>query len=277
MVFRALVFLSSSLVGAVAHAAVISEKRLELLFRPPLGESLALSTDGSHLAYTEHRAGTLGIVVMDLERLETRTRIHVDDDRPILHSKEKQPARLRFLEWADARRLVFAPTLEVIPAPPPPPSVPGFPRPAIPQPTIIAPVQAVNADGTAPQLLADARTFALFVEAAGSMRMRTPHIRGFEPGPKREHLLIEVHDGGTGEGTDLLRLNVFTGARTRLDNNLGRGHRFVYDWDGRARLNVAQERDGTTTLYHRARDSERWQQLPEPAGAPPGVRFSTEP
>ena len=54
------------------------------------------------------------IRVLDLETLKHTARIVADEDRPVLHSKEKARARLRFLGWADGRQLVFAPTIEIV-------------------------------------------------------------------------------------------------------------------------------------------------------------------
>ncbi len=269
---------------AGARADSVSEKRIEQLFRPISGERMALSTDGHYLAYTQHARGELSIVVMDLERLETKTRILVDEDRPVLHSKERERARLRFLEWADGNRLVFAPAIETVQsaALAPGPELmadlraanPDLPTIRPPEATIFAPIQSVNADGTAPRTLADAKQFEFIPEGRDFPRMRPPSIRGFEAGEKRENLLIEIFDSGSGFGTDLFRLNVRTGTFTRLDNNNLNGQLYAYDWNGRARMNFARSRDGGTgSISYRATDSSRWGAMPEPSDARADVHF----
>ena len=51
------------------------------------------------------------VEIMDLETLRRVTRLAVDEDRTLLHSKEGEHARLRFLRWATPTRLVMAPTV----------------------------------------------------------------------------------------------------------------------------------------------------------------------
>jgi dienelactone hydrolase len=284
--------------AAEAPTERISEKRVESLFRPSSGERTALSPDGKFMAYTQHIPGELLIIVLDLERRVVTARISADEDRPILHSKEKRRARLRYLEWADERRLVFAPDIEVIgpPVKAPSPDVfllssaeEGGTRYQMPplEPTVIAPIMAVDADGKNPLLLADPKTFQTMRNDPGAadipVRMRTvpPVIRGFAAGD-RAHLLVEIQGlvtyGPAAENipTVLYRVHVRTGKITEAHSEPGTG-RIAYDLNGRPRL--ARERTaglGSTFLF-RASESGRWLKLPEPPGADPTAGFTVIP
>ncbi|HUR58472.1 MAG TPA: prolyl oligopeptidase family serine peptidase [Opitutaceae bacterium] len=275
------IFAAGIALVVAGRADSISEKRLELLFRPALGEQMALSTDGRYLAYTQHGGGILNIVVMDLDRLETKVRIQADEDRPIPHSKEKQRATLRFLEWADGNRLVFAPTVQRNEPAVQPPSPEmraqlaslGMSVPPL-QPTIIAPVMAVNADGTHPRELVDAKQLAVSL-LSGQLRMRAPSIRGFEPG-QRENLFIEVPGVETLAESEMYRLNVRTGALARVSSEAASGS-YYYDQQGRHRLQRVSQRDGSHDLLHRAPNSTRWGPMPLPAGVAPKLGFGATP
>jgi dipeptidyl aminopeptidase/acylaminoacyl peptidase len=281
-------------------ADLVSEKRVEQLFRPPRGERMTLSPDGHYLAYTEHAGGELAIVIMDLERLERKTRIIADEDRPILHSKEKQRTELRFMRWAAGDRLVFAPSIEVIESAaklPDPEFLARLPAdaelPPIPPllPRILAPVMAVDADGKRPKQLVDAKDFQTMTQD-GSALMRAPQIKGFAAGD-RAHLLFEIQsvDGGP---TELFRLNVETGKHQVVhrevvpdpDYDARSGTRTykatpagpVYDWQGRARVYQLPDAGGAgVSAFYRSAESSRWQKFEGPAGAGERIRFTRTP
>ncbi len=285
-----------SVLAAVAPLAErISEKRVEGLFRPQSGERTALSPDGKFMAYTQQVPGELLIIVLDLERRVVTARLSADEDRPILHSKEKRRARLRYLEWADNRRLVFAPDVEIIgpPVKAPTPDLflissaeEGGTRYQMPplEPTVIAPILAVDADGKNPLLLADPKTFQVMRNDPGAgdlparMRVVTPNIRGFAASD-RAHVLVEIPGlvtyGVAAENipTRLYRVHVHTGKITEAHSELGTG-RISYDLAGRPRL--ARETNGGqgASFLFRASDSGRWLKLPEPPGAGPAVHFA---
>lgn len=256
----------------VARATTIEEKRVELLFRPVLGERLTLSPDGHYLAYTQHVREELRIVVMDLQRFETKTRILADEDRPIPLSKEKARAQLRFLEWADNNRLVFAPMIEVIaPAAKAPPSeflrTAGMSMVAM-EPTVIAPIMAVDADGTNPRQLADAKDFQFVLPSVnpadtdGRVRTPRPEIIGF-PAGDRDHILLSVRKQGQPTTTEVHRLDVHTGKISQVSSETGSGF-YAYDQAGNPRMAQEWARDGSTTFSYRAPDSGRWVKMPEP-------------
>ncbi|MEO7413849.1 MAG: hypothetical protein ABIZ81_10870, partial [Opitutaceae bacterium] len=97
---------------ATSGFAVDSEL-IDALFRPFLAEQITLAPDGRHVAYTEHAKKELLVVIMGLEPPYSKVRLAVADDVGVDFSKEKKRATLRFLRWANANRLVFAPTQEV--------------------------------------------------------------------------------------------------------------------------------------------------------------------
>jgi dienelactone hydrolase len=270
---------------------MLSEGRIERLFRPRQGERLALSTDGHYLATTQHVGTEEVIEILDLEKLERKTRIIADEDRPVLHSKELQRSRLRFLEWASADRLVFAPEAEIIPSGG---SLPtddfkdtlrylGTPLPDIApfSPTVLAPIMAVNVDGTQPRQLLDPKDLqtasaSTSATAPGVSITPLPVIRGFAAGD-RENLLIEVR-GNVREGmpTTLYRLNVHTGKLAKVDDDFVSG-RLFFDRTGKVRLNQLSDRKGGIYYEYRAPNSTKWIKMPEPADSGPAGRFTRTP
>ncbi|OYV00895.1 MAG: hypothetical protein CFE26_23475, partial [Verrucomicrobiales bacterium VVV1] len=94
------------------------------LYRPRQAEQIVLSPDGEHIAFSRHtngepstafspdndritdhvnpssEKGELSIYIMAVGRTEKKFKIAVEDDRPVPLSREKQPARLRFLAWS---------------------------------------------------------------------------------------------------------------------------------------------------------------------------------
>ncbi|MDP3068679.1 MAG: prolyl oligopeptidase family serine peptidase [Opitutaceae bacterium] len=298
-----LVLLLTGLVSPAVRAADtpaprLLEKRVEGLFRPPAGERSALSLDGKFMAYTQHAPGELLIIILDLERRVVTARISADEDRPILHSREKRRARLRYLEWTEGSRLIFAPEIEII-GPPVKTPLPDtfllssaeetgsrFQVPPL-EPTVIAPVMAVDHDGRNPLQLADAKTFQTMrtdpsaADMPPRMRRAPPLIRGFAAGD-RTHLLVEIQ-GYTGYGafpemipTKLFRVHVRTGKITEAHSEPGNGQ-IAYDLAGQPRLARESKRGQGSAFLARAPDSGRWTKLPEPPGAGPQGSFAVTP
>ena len=92
-------------------------------------------------------------------------RVAVDPDRDAALAEDQPPAQLRFLRWATAGRLVFAPTERVVPLPP----VTDKNGRSVPNPdgpTIVSPIMVVDADGKQRGALVDARDFQETPEAA---------------------------------------------------------------------------------------------------------------
>ena len=278
-----------------AGADSISEPRIERLFRPTLGERMALSADGRYLAYTQHTGTDLLIIVMDLDHPEKKVRIIADEDRPILHSQEKNRAQLRFLEWSAGHRLVFAPTIETI--------MPAASRPSAdfiaasdpeareflagippPEPIVIGPILAVDADGSNGRHLIEATDFQFPVtnplNAAGLDPLRTPRpeILGFDP-RDRNSLLLEirkVYNAVVPTVTEVHRLDVQTGQHTESSRETGPG-RFVYDQTGLPRISRESSYGGDSSFLYRTPQSDRWFKLPEPPGAGAAVSFVITP
>lgn len=278
--FSALLFALLFGLGALARAAeTIDEKRLELLFRPQRGENMTLSPDGKHLAYTEHVGDELIILVQDLDTLAIKARIVADEDRPILHSKEKERVDLRFLRWGAGGRLLFAPSVETIQPPVRDGAIDsemlaelGAARPAALQPKILAPILGVDADGKNPKQLLDAKDIAN-VNDDGSVTMHVPLIRGFVAGD-RTQLLIEA--AGRYGANLFYKLDIRTGKLTEISSETVRG-RTVYDWQGRLRLQEVREAgDVATKLFHRGPETRSWQVLQPPAGHPLAASFSRD-
>ena len=276
--------------AVLVRADSISEKRMELLFRPLLGERMAMSTDGHYLAYTQHVEHDLTIVVYDLERMRQATRIIADEDRTIMFSKEKQRAQLRFLGWANGHRLVFAPTVETVrPAVQPPSgevlasmspevremvaSIPKLPT------RYIAPVMVVDADGGHPVDLDKTVIHDLLADSNPLVDQRevVPELHGFGTGKYRDQLLVEVRGDAPGIPTDLFRVDVMTGKHTLAYRQFGSGN-FIYDRAGQPRLNRFSDRYTlTTTFEYRAPGAKGWIKMPEPPDEDTGASFTLSP
>lgn len=206
--------------SATFALAATFEERVELFFRPPTAEQMALSPDGRHVAYTRQAGDELQVIIVDVTNPLPKLTLRVDDARSVPFSKDKEPTRLRFLRWATANRLVFAPTEERITF------VAGVSK-------VIAPIFAVDADGQNPKTLLEGDEFA--AEAGSIMPMtsgdtgqynrpeplpmfipRSPQILGFRPG-NREQLLLRVPGARQIAGESLVALDLRTGKYTELD------------------------------------------------------------
>jgi len=134
------------------------DDRVDELLRPALGEWMAISPDGRRIAYSTRSDGELGIVIMDLESQGVKRTLRVEFDRDAAGGAEESRTPLRFLRWATADRLVFAPMAKVIPLPPlTDKSGRSVPNPD--GPTIVSPILAMDADGRQRGTLVDARDF----------------------------------------------------------------------------------------------------------------------
>jgi dienelactone hydrolase len=241
------------LATTAAWAASALEQRVDLLFRRPLGEQIALAPDGRHVAFTRQADNDLTIAIFDVGLGRTTTTVIADEARALEHSTEKVPARLRFLEWATARRLVFAPGIVFLPPLPlPGPGgtvVPGPPR-------MVSPVLAVDVDGKNGRQIVDSRDFEIiedqFVpvhEGDAAMapqvgRSRQVDVIGFAA-DDRQHLYVEVR-GFTRTGnppqvvlTELFRVDVDSG-KTNMVNADNPLVPYVYDWQLRRRMSYVR-------------------------------------
>lgn len=298
MVFSAIRVVAAD--GAAAGPAVsrVTEKRVEALFRPAAGERVALSADGKFLAHTVHGNGELLIVVTDLERRVVTARISADEDRPILYSKEKRRARLRFMEWAEGNRLVFAPEIEVI-APPVANVGPVVNEVALfaggeittmvmpPGPTVIAPIMAIDADGKNAREIANTKSFqSMRIDPEPSrmsprMRQKPSLIQGF-PAGVRTHLLVEIagHEDWSAVGdaapTRIFRIDVRTGEITEAHSESG-STELGLDRAGRPRLGIETGSGLRVDYKWLSPDSGRWTNLPVPPGSGAGASFTLTP
>jgi dipeptidyl aminopeptidase/acylaminoacyl peptidase len=95
-------------VPAVRSPAQSRAEELALIFRPFETDQVTLSPDGRHLAYTERSGEKLDLVIRDLDA-NRLVRVPAGEARAeeMSGAKEKSPARLTFLQWATAERLVF--------------------------------------------------------------------------------------------------------------------------------------------------------------------------
>lgn len=134
------------------------EARVEALFRPPLGERMALSPDGQRVAYTREDGRTLAIVTMSVEPPGPRRTIRVEPEPDAAGGPGAPATKLRFLRWATPIRLVFAPEERVLPLPPVT-TADGRTMPNPDGPRIVSPILAVDADGGLRGTLVDAKDF----------------------------------------------------------------------------------------------------------------------
>lgn len=227
--------------AAVAGRAASSfEERITALYRPLQADQVALSPSGEHIAYTHHERGELAIYIMAVERTEKKFKIVVEGDRAVAFSKAKAPPRLRFLRWASPQRLVFAPT-----------EYNNGVR-------IIAPIYAVNRDGTEPKNLAEAADFELLgggadPESVPTVLRRPTTIIGFVGG-NRGALLVEARGQPTFPPaepipTTLFTIDVATGKMKSLVEEYDDG-RYFYDQKGSARLIYTHPRLSHTRSFH---------------------------
>lgn len=236
------------------------DARVELLLRPPLGEWMALSPDGLRVAYTTRAGGELKIVMMSVEPPGPRRTVEVDPDRDPTGGADTPPQHLRFLRWATADRLVFAPTERVLPLA----AIVGANGVAMPNPdgpAVVSPILAVDADGRQRGTLVDARDFLETSADARSLadllrtpkelqssrnepvHWRMPHldILGFLPG-ERDQLLIGTRGGFNPPAQ--YALDVRTGSVRGFggDGSQPPPERQVFDWYRNAV--VGERRDG---------------------------------
>jgi dipeptidyl aminopeptidase/acylaminoacyl peptidase len=217
-------FLAASLcVAASSRAAPLDalfarepsfDDRVKALFRPPLGDVIALSPDGKRVAYTAPRGTDLSIVIMDVEPPGPKRTIKVAPEGAPPAAEDQPPLQLRFLRWATANRLVYAPVERVVPLPP----VTDKNGRLVPDPdgpTIVSPILVTDADGRQRGTLIDASNFqetpAEAIRTLGDLlrtpkelaaarhepiRWRMPHldIAGFFP-RDREQLIVQTHGG----------------------------------------------------------------------------------
>ncbi len=254
------------LVAALVHAAPFDD-RIEALFRPPVGETVAISPSGQRVAYTTRARGELTITIF-----------HVDDPGPKrkialllppgAEKDEVPPAPLRFLRWATETRLVYAPAERVIPLPPVTDKT-GRSTPNPNGPTIVSPIMAVDADGSEQGTLVDASAFQetsaeaiqtasdllrtpqeLAATRRGPVSWRMPHldILGFHP-RNREQLVIATSGAYSAPARHLV--DIRTGHLSYFGEEwpIPPGEPQVYDW---FRLKIVGERQDS------ARPSTAW-------------------
>ncbi len=132
------------------------DDRVEALFRPPHGAMIALSPDGQRVAYTAPKGAALSIVIMDLAPPWSKRTVKVSPAPA--DTAASAAMQLRFLRWATAGRLVYAPTERVVPLPP---VVDGKGRtmPNPDGPTVVSPIMVVDVDGKERGTLIDAQHF----------------------------------------------------------------------------------------------------------------------
>jgi dipeptidyl aminopeptidase/acylaminoacyl peptidase len=243
--FRFAILVTAALCAQTARAANF-EDTVAALYRPWQAEQVALAPDGEHVAFTRHERGELVIYLMAVSRTEPKFKITVEGDRPVAFSREKAPARLRFLRWASPTRVVFAPT--------------RFNAGV----RFLAPVYAVNVDGSDARTLAVDDDFAVMTES-GVMISRATNILGFVPGD-RTKLLVEAM-GRSDIPTTLFSIDMKTAKIKTLTEEFESG-RYFYDQDGHARIVYSHPRLAHTRTfrYQNGGTWARWTEVNEAWG-----------
>ena len=234
------------------------DARVDALFRPPLGEMMALSPDGQHIAYTTRTRGALSIMIADVEGPGPKRTVPVTPERDEASADDQSPARLRFLRWATNSRLIYAPAVRIVPLPPvTDPQGRSTPNPD--GPTILSPILAADTDGKQRGTLVDARDFQeLPAEARRSLGdlLRTPKelaslrnepvrwrmprldILGFHP-RDREQLILGTSGAYSMPMQHLVDIRTGTVREFGGDWPVPPGEPQIYDW---FRLKVVGER-----------------------------------
>lgn len=190
------------------------DDRVEQLFRPPLGEAMALSPDGHRVAYTTRDGRELAIVILNLDSPEPSRTVKVHPDRDGAGAPDERPPELRFLRWATPTRLVYAPAIRVVPLPPVTDKN-GRLSPNPDGPTVLSPIMIADIHGRERGTLIDAshfmetsvdavRTLADLLRTPKELaalrkepvRWRMPYldVLGFLPND-REQLILQTHGG----------------------------------------------------------------------------------
>ena len=218
---------------------------------------MALSPNGERIAYTAISGGDLRIVIMELETAGQKRTVKVEPDRDRDSTAERTPTPLRFMRWATASRLVYAPIERTLASPPPGDN--GSPALNLEGPHRVSPILAVDADGKQRGTLIDARDFLETSAEAKTLadllrtpkqlaasrtnepvRWRMPHldILGFMPGD-REQLIIGTRGGFKLPAQYLLDTRL--GSVRAFGGNwpLAPGEPQIFDW---YRLKVVGER-----------------------------------
>jgi dipeptidyl aminopeptidase/acylaminoacyl peptidase len=128
--------------GAADGRADFDIDWLTTLYRPFQAEQVALAPDGKHVAFTRHDKGVLSVVLMSVDDPASRVNLQVADDRVVMFSKERAPAKMQFLRWATPDRIVFVPTAERF------------------RKKLITPIFVASADGSGAKQLASESDFA---------------------------------------------------------------------------------------------------------------------
>jgi dipeptidyl aminopeptidase/acylaminoacyl peptidase len=207
---RLCIFAACACVAGLLRAASFDD-RIEALFRPLLAEMITLSPDGQRVAYTSRSGSDLAVVIQNFEHAVPKRTIKVELDRGAATGEVAPPVQLRFLRWATATRLVFAPTERIVPLPPVTDQN-GRTVPNPDGPTIISPILVADADGKQRGILIDAPHFQetpadarrsladllrttkeLQATRSEAVRWRMPHldVLGFLPSD-REQLIIQT-------------------------------------------------------------------------------------
>ncbi|HUR56126.1 MAG TPA: prolyl oligopeptidase family serine peptidase [Opitutaceae bacterium] len=248
------------------------EDRVETLFRAPLGERMALSPDGQRVAYTLQAGGSLSLVMIDVEHGGAKRTVKLDPDRDEAPTAEATPTALRFLRWASAGRLVFAPSERVVPLPPLTDKT-GRTVPNPDGPTIVSPIMVVDSDGKQRGALVDAKDFMetpaearrtlgdllrtpkqLAAARNEPVHWRMPHldILGFLPGGK-DQLVVQTHGAYSIPTQHLVDIRSGSVREFGGDWPTPPGEPQVFDWH---RLKVVGERKDAARPATTWRDDE---------------------
>jgi len=214
-------------VAAAAAAPAVrlpTAKDLAPLFRSPRVEQVTLAPDGRHLAHTLRTGALLSLVIVDVDRPETKVTISIGEDQTtgLWQRRVMISARVSYIRWVSPDRLVYA-----------------LSAPGGGQRLTRDEVHTVDASGKNRRKLVDAEDLAELWSPPGPSEAppvvipRRPRVLG-QQWEAPDFILVEAQGGRTVH-SEVFKVDLRSGKFASLNTESMEG-RFLYDRQGRARI-----------------------------------------